>query len=51
MAHGFALDPVILREYDIRGIVETQLTPDAVRAIGQGFGTIAGERGCKTVAV
>jgi len=41
----------IYREYDIRGIVDTQLTQDAVRAIGQGFGTIAAERGCRTVAV
>ncbi len=51
MANAFPLDPVILREYDIRGIVEHQLTPDAVRAIGQGFATIASERGCRTVAV
>lgn len=51
MVNNFNLDPVILREYDIRGIVETQLTPDAVRAIGQGFGTMAYERGCRTVAV
>ncbi len=48
---GFSLDPIILREYDIRGIVETQLTPDAVRAIGHGFGGIAIERGCHSVAV
>ncbi len=48
---GFSLDPVILREYDIRGIVGESLTTDSIRAIGLGFGTMVGERGCKTVAV
>lgn len=45
------LDPVILREYDIRGIVGESLTTDTMRAIGQGFGAIVGERGCRTIAV
>ena len=35
-----ALDPSILREYDIRGIVGETLSPDDVRALGRGFGSI-----------
>ncbi len=31
----------IFRAYDIRGIVETALTPDAVQKIGQAFATEA----------
>jgi len=51
MTDGLALDPVILREYDIRGIVGDSLTGESVRAIGHGFGSMLGERGCKTVAI
>lgn len=51
MATGFDLDPVILREYDIRGIVGSQLTVDAVRFIGNGLGTMLCEWGCSSVAV
>lgn len=29
----------IFREYDIRGVVETELTPDVVRQLGRGIGT------------
>ena len=41
----------IFREYDIRGVVERDLTPDVVRAIGQAVGSLAGERGENTVIV
>jgi phosphomannomutase/phosphoglucomutase len=41
----------IFRAYDIRGIVETALTPDAVRQIGQAFATQALIEGQKTVVI
>src|SRR5438552_13031417 len=41
----------IFREYDIRGLVETDLTEDAVRGIGKGFGTYALQKGKKKLAV
>jgi phosphomannomutase/phosphoglucomutase len=33
------INPLIFREYDIRGVVDKDLTPDVVRKLGQGFGT------------
>jgi phosphomannomutase len=47
---GHTLDPTILREYDIRGIVGDTLNPDDVRAIGRAFGSIVVEAGGSTVA-
>lgn len=41
----------IFRAYDIRGIVETDLTPDAVELIGQAFATEALAQGQKTVCI
>ncbi len=41
----------IFREYDIRGIVKNELTPDVVEKIGRAYATIARERGVQTVAV
>lgn len=41
----------IFRAYDIRGVVATALTPDAVREIGRAVGTEAQRRGDQTVAV
>jgi len=41
----------IFREYDIRGIVEKDLTPDVVEKIGQAYGTLARKRGVKTITV
>jgi phosphomannomutase/phosphoglucomutase len=41
----------IFRAYDIRGIVATALTPDAVELIGQAFATEALSRGQKTVVI
>ena len=43
--------PEVFKAYDIRGIVDTVLTPDAVRAIGHALGSEAVARGQKTVAV
>lgn len=41
----------IFRAYDIRGIVETALTPDAVQLIGQAFATEALSQNQKTVVI
>jgi phosphomannomutase/phosphoglucomutase len=41
----------IFRAYDIRGIVETALTPDAVELIGQAFATEALSQNQKTVVI
>ena len=38
------LPATIFRQYDIRGLVDTQLTPDAARAVGQAYTTLAWER-------
>ena len=41
----------IFREYDIRGIVETDLTDDVVLNLGKAFGTLMKRRGYKLLAV
>ena len=46
-----SLTPEIFRAYDIRGVVADALTPDAVRQIGQAFGSECVERGIKTAVV
>jgi len=51
MPDGHRLDPTILREYDIRGIVGETLTADDVHAIGRAFGTMARRRGAKSLAI
>ena len=33
------INPQIFREYDIRGVVDKDLTPDVVKRLAQGFGT------------
>ena len=51
MTAARTLDPTILREYDIRGIVgETLMIEDAI-AIGRSFGTMLIEKGGKSAAV
>ncbi len=41
-----SLNPQIFREYDIRGVVDRDLTPEGVRLLGQGLGThLGGARG------
>ncbi len=50
-SNSFRLDPTILREYDIRGIVGETLTADGVRAIGRAFGSVVIRKGGGTVAV
>jgi len=39
------INPQIYREYDIRGVVDKDLTPDILRRLGQGFGTYMVHRG------
>ncbi len=46
-----SVTPEIFRAYDIRGVVADALTPDAVRQIGQAFGSECSERGIKTAVV
>jgi phosphomannomutase / phosphoglucomutase len=41
----------IFREYDIRGVVETDLPPDVITRIGRAYATLARERGSRTIAV
>jgi phosphomannomutase/phosphoglucomutase len=41
----------IFKAYDIRGIVGRTLTPDIVRRIGHGLGSLAAERGQQAIAV
>ncbi|MBB2187640.1 phosphoglucomutase/phosphomannomutase PgmG [Gluconacetobacter liquefaciens] len=48
-AHGF--DPTSLREYDIRGVVDTTLGPRDAYAIGRTFGSVVVREGGRTVAV
>jgi phosphomannomutase/phosphoglucomutase len=38
------LEREIFREYDIRGITDTQLTPDVARAVGRAFAAFLAER-------
>jgi phosphomannomutase/phosphoglucomutase len=46
-----AIDPVIFKAYDIRGVVDRTLTVAAVRAIGAALGTLGSERGVREIAV
>ncbi len=48
MTHEF--DASVLREYDIRGIVDSTIGPGDAYAIGRTLATIAGEVGGRTVA-
>ena len=45
------LPPEIFKAYDIRGVVGRTLTPDVVRAIGRGLGTLALEAHRDTIVV
>src|SRR5437899_3144954 len=44
MATAVKLPATIFRQYDIRGIVATELTPAAARAVGQAYATFAWDR-------
>ncbi len=45
------MNPLIFREYDIRGVVDKDLTPGVVRVLGQGFGTHMARLGRKELVV
>jgi len=45
------INPQIYREYDIRGVVDKDLTPEIVRRLGQGFGTHMAQLGRKNLVV
>jgi phosphomannomutase/phosphoglucomutase len=45
------MNPQIFREYDIRGVVDKDLTPDVVRTLGQGFGTWMAQSGRKELVI
>ena len=45
------INPQIYREYDIRGVVDKDLTPEIVRRLGQGFGTHMANLGRKNLVV
>ncbi|MEP2550925.1 MAG: phosphomannomutase/phosphoglucomutase, partial [Marinomonas sp.] len=49
MTHNF--HSTVLREYDIRGIIDETLGEEDARAIGRGFATLLRRAGGKTVAV
>ena len=51
MASPVVLDATMFREYDVRGIVGETLTEDAIRLIGQAFGSVVAEAGGRSVAV
>ena len=48
---GHRLNPTILREYDIRGVIGETLAPDDAQAIGRSFATLVREAGGRRVAV
>lgn len=45
------INPHIYREYDIRGVVEKDLTPEIVRRLGMGFGTYMARLGKRSLVV
>ncbi len=45
------MNPAIFREYDIRGIVDNDLTEEIVRDIGRAYGTTICKNGLKNVTV
>lgn len=48
---GHSLEPTILREYDIRGVVGKTLSMEDATAIGRSFGTMVVRQGGKTVCI
>ncbi len=51
IAAGHRIDPTILREYDIRGVVGETLTIDDARAVARAFGTRVRRDGATQVCV
>lgn len=48
---GHLIEPTILREYDIRGVIGETLTNDDALAIGRAFGTAVVKTGGKSVCI
>jgi len=48
---GHVLNPTILREYDIRGVVGETLGAADARAIGRAFAAVVAEKGGKRIAI
>ena len=48
---GHVLNPTILREYDIRGVIGETLSADDAQAIGRAFAAVLAEAGGRRVAV
>ena len=48
---SIAISQTIFRAYDIRGIVDETLTPQTVYSIGQAIGSVALERGEKSISI
>ena len=46
-----SINPQIFREYDIRGIVGKDLTPDSVTSIGKAIGTYIKRGGGKKMVI
>jgi len=46
-----ALNPLIFREYDIRGRVDADLTPDRVRTLGRALGTYYQQRQARKIVL
>ncbi|MEE2757075.1 MAG: phosphomannomutase/phosphoglucomutase [Myxococcota bacterium] len=46
-----SFNPNIFRKYDIRGIADTDLTPDFVRLLGRAFGSMIKRRGGQRIAI
>ena len=45
------INPVIFREYDIRGTVDKELSNDFARILGRAYGTLAREHGLNRIGV
>ena len=43
--------PTIFRSYDVRGIVETELTPEAVELVARAYAAMGREHGIKRITV
>ena len=45
------VNPQIFRQYDVRGIVGRDLTPEVVEVLGKGYGTYIVRKGAKTISL
>ena len=45
------MNPYIFRKYDIRGIVESDFTPDVVTDLGRAFGTYVKRSGGEKISI